>query len=483
MIFNLYNYKRHPMYKKINIFFALISIQSIAPSVQVTDFSRVYKASVDRVEYPKTIAQLRSIVTKSDKPIAIAGGKYSMGGQVWRKGGVVIDMQHLKAITAFNPEKKIITVQAGARWHDIQQFLLSHELTIMVMQSYNNFSVGGSLSVNVHGRDPHGQIIETVESITVMLADGSLVKASRTKNSDLFSAIIGGYGACGIIINATLRLEDNYKIKRVMTTVPANKFVQFYQCTIANDPKIALFNANLYGPHFNKAINFAWYKTDEEPTITDLSREYNEKPGMVEPYLEYAVGKFALAQKLRFFLEDNFTKKKHYVVWRSHEMSYSVNSLTPGSAKVTKILQEYFIPIKKFNFFLRAMKRIFIKNDVRVINISIRHVPKNTESVMSYAPKESFAFVCYIAIDNTPEGHQWAQKWTQKLINAASRANGTYYLPYHLFAEPKQFMKAYPFYPTFLAIKKKYDPQNKFQNSLTMKYILSGSRSNKKLCN
>lgn len=38
------------------------------------------------------------------------------------------------------------------RWRDLQDHLDPHDLSVRTMQSYANFSVGGSVSVNVHGR-------------------------------------------------------------------------------------------------------------------------------------------------------------------------------------------------------------------------------------------------------------------------------------------------------------------------------------------
>ena len=40
-------------------------------------------------------------------------------------------------------------MQAGIRWCDIQEFVDPHDLSVKIMQTYANFTVGGSLSVNV----------------------------------------------------------------------------------------------------------------------------------------------------------------------------------------------------------------------------------------------------------------------------------------------------------------------------------------------
>ena len=138
------------------------------------------------------------------------------------------------------------------------------------MQSYNDFTVGGSLSVNVHGRNlDRGQLIETVESIKVLLADGSFVTASRTENSDLFVAAVGGYGAFGIIIEATLLLTENTKIIRSFERLRSEEFQKYFFENIYNNPTVSLYNANLYPNDFNEILSIAWYKTDDKLTISE----------------------------------------------------------------------------------------------------------------------------------------------------------------------------------------------------------------------
>ncbi len=61
------------------------------------------------------------------------------------------------------------------------------------MQSQNIFTVGGSLSVNVHGRDiRHEALIDTVESFRLLMADGTVRNVSREENAELFPYVIGG---------------------------------------------------------------------------------------------------------------------------------------------------------------------------------------------------------------------------------------------------------------------------------------------------
>lgn len=442
----------------------------LCKAFEITDYSKVYTGIVQAIETPHSVEELQNLV-KNKTNIAIAGGKYSMGGQTWSPNGITIDMDNMNAITDLNLSTKTITVQAGIRWKDIQTFLQPCNLTVKVMQSYKNFSVGGSLSVNVHGRDPYGSLITTVLSLRVILADGSIVHTSRTERPELFSAVIGGYGACGIILDATLQLDDNYKIKQVISTVSVDDFSQFYESSIAHNPDLAFFNGNLYPPYFDTVVNFCWYKTEEPLTINDFAQNY--KPNFVKKVvgknLEFSALHIPSVQKLRR-ISDTKLAHTETVVWRSYEMSYAIESLAPHWSYASKILQEYFVPVEHFDEFMRDMKNIIQEYGINMLNISIRYVHKNTESLLSYAPQDCFAFVCYIVLVRHPIAIKYAHCWTQKLIDAALKYDGTYYLPYHLFARPDQLMQAYPHYPEFLSIKNHYDPQGKFQNNLLTEF-------------
>src|SRR5207249_5980629 len=105
---------------------------------------------------------------------------------------------------------KRITVQSGITWEKIQDTVNSSGLAVKAMQSDNNFTVGGSLSANAHGRDlEFSTDRKSVVGFRIMLADGSVVHSSRTENAELFRLAIGGYGMFGIILEVDLELAEN----------------------------------------------------------------------------------------------------------------------------------------------------------------------------------------------------------------------------------------------------------------------------------
>ena len=140
-----------------------------------------------------------------------------MGGHVIYPDGIVIDMLPFNRME-LDGTNLVLHVQAGARWSEVIPFLNAHGLSVEVMQSNDDFSIGGSLSVNCHGWQFNRPPIDcTVESFRLMLADGKIVKCSRTENQELFSLVLGGYGLFGIILDADLRVVPNekYKIERL----------------------------------------------------------------------------------------------------------------------------------------------------------------------------------------------------------------------------------------------------------------------------
>ena len=65
---------------------------------------------------------------------------------------------------------------------------------------------------------------------------------------------------------------------------------------------------------------------------------------------------------------------------------------------------------------------------------------------------------------HSPEGLKRAAEAFRRLIAMAVRCGGTYYLTYHRYATRDQIEKCYPEFVQFLKLKKKYDPEERFQS-------------------
>ncbi|WP_407268230.1 FAD-dependent oxidoreductase, partial [Radiobacillus sp. PE A8.2] len=185
------------------------------------DVGQLLPTKIKEVHRATSEAELQSWVQEAinnDEKISVAGMQHSQGGHTYFPNGLVIDTKNYDKILDFNPSQKTITVQSGATWEDIQKKINPDHLAIRVMQSQNIFTVGGSLSVNAHGRDIRfGSLIDTVESFRLLTPDGQIINVSRTENSQLFPLVIGGYGLFGLILDVTLHLTNDelYQIRSI----------------------------------------------------------------------------------------------------------------------------------------------------------------------------------------------------------------------------------------------------------------------------
>jgi hypothetical protein len=159
------------------------------------------------------------------------------------------------------------------------------------------------------------------------------------------------------------------------------------------------------------------------------------------------------------------------VSWRNHEASYDVADLEPSSREAsTYVLQEYFVPVQRFDEFVPKMREIFNRRDVNVINVSIRHALPDRGSILAWARDEVFAFVVYYKQGVDEPSRRAVGVWTREMIDAVTSVGGAYYLPYQPHATDAQLLKAYPRLPEFFALKKRVDPTNKFRNTLWDRY-------------
>lgn len=438
----------------------------------VNNITGLNSVTVESVIVPTTTKQIVDAVKSTTGAISVGGGRYSMGGQTATEGSLHIDMRSFNKILYLDKVNKKITVQAGARWRDLQEVIDPHNLSIQIMQTYSNFTVGGSLSVNVHGRYVgEGPLIRSVDSIKIVLADGREVMATKDKNEDLFFAAIGGYGGIGVITEATLNLTTNHKISRNIQVMSVENYKTYFSENIRDDKNVIFHNANIYHPEYKIVELESWLKSDEPLTVSDRLIPRDQKY-YLEPNVISSISSIPKGHELREKMIDPLLRSQKKVVFRNYEASYDVAMLEPTTPRwiYTYALQEYFIPVNSFDEFIPKMRDVFKKHNVNVINVSIRHSLKDSGSYLAWAPEEVFSFVVYYKQMTFGFAQNKVKKWTQEMIDQVLTVGGRYYLPYQIYATKEQFQKAYPLYKEFFEVKRKFDPTNKFRNKLWDKY-------------
>ena len=437
----------------------------------INDVTQLNPVIVSQVKRPSSIEEIQDLVQQTDGTISVGGGRFSMGGQTASAQSLHLDMRQMNQVVGFSKEEKRIKIQAGARWCDIQAYVDVHDLSVMIMQTYANFTVGGSVSVNVHGRYMGlGPVISSVLSVDIVLANGALKHASRTENPALFFGVVGGYGGLGILVQVELALADNIPVKRVRQKMNRSDYWKFFDENVRSDKEVIFHNADLYLPSIKNINAVSWVKTDEQPTIKHrlmpLKASYP-----LERYFFWVTSESPFGKWRREYIIEPLFYLGKRIHWRNYEAGYDVAELEPKSRKLkTYVLLEYFVPVAKFDAFAHQMNEIFLRHKVNVINVSIRHAVPDEGAYLAWAREEVFAFVVYYKQGTSLAAKGGVAVWNRALVDAVLEVGGTYYLPYQAHATRTQFLKGYPRATEFFALKANLDPEFRFRNVIWDNY-------------
>jgi decaprenylphospho-beta-D-ribofuranose 2-oxidase len=122
--------------------------------------------------------------------------------------GSTVAMRGLNRMRDFDPESGLLTVEAGVTLEEVIDVVLPRGWFVPAVPGTRFVTVGGMIAADVHGKNHHrtGGFGAHVVSLALLPPRGKLVPCSRSENSDLFRATIGGMGLTGAIVEATIRL-------------------------------------------------------------------------------------------------------------------------------------------------------------------------------------------------------------------------------------------------------------------------------------
>ncbi len=444
------------------------------PPGTVDDASRLNPTHMQLVqvssELPTAKEQLRTVLKHAKaqgKKVTMAGSRHTMGGQTIYPDGISLDMTQFKQMQ-LNATTQILTVQSGAVWSDVIPYLNQQGYSVAVMQSNNDFSVGGTMSANAHGwQHDSPPFASTVESFRLMLADGTVVQCSRQENTELFSLVLGGYGLFGVILDVNLRVVPNELYSAQRTIIPSEDYVETYQQQVSADVGMVYGRLSIAPDSFLKeAILTTYQKVAAEP---EVSLTNPSQAGLARTVFRGSVDS-DYGKQLRWQLEKSSGGEAGTRVSRNQIMNRPSTLFENHRQTETDILHEYFIPPESLERFLEKCREIIPKYKLDLLNVTVRNVELDSDSFLRYADQEMVGLVMLFHQQRSVSDEAEMQALTQELVEAALEVGGRYYLPYRLHSTPEQFQRAYPQATEFFQLKRQYDPDETFQNYFYTKY-------------
>ncbi|HEX7064670.1 MAG TPA: FAD-binding oxidoreductase [Bacillales bacterium] len=446
----------------------------------ITDKGRLLPTKIKAIHAADDSADLQQWIKKvavNHEKISIAGMQHSQGGHTLYPGGIMLDMRDYDEIIAYHPKEKMITVQSGATWADIQKEINPDGLAVRVMQSQNIFTVGGSISVNAHGRDiRYGSLMSTVKSFRLLTADGEILNVSRTENNDLFPLVLGGYGLFGIILDVTLELTDDELYQIRFKEMDYEDYPDYFRHKVKQNPKARMHIARIsVAPEsFLQEMYVKDYVLADNqklrPEYSDLDREwFVAAPKFflgLSRYSEWGKDLLWNWQKRYFqYQDDNY-------ITRNNVMRSDSKFLEYHNPNRTETLQEYYVPVDEFVSYIDDLRDLLEEEDLNLLNITVRYVGYDEEEpVLTYTHGEDmFALVLLMNQELGNKATKQTTEVVRKMIDLTLAHGGSYYLPYYSYPSQQQFEKAYPRNDVFFKKKRRYDPHEVFMNLFYKEY-------------
>ena len=154
------------------------------------------------------IAKLVQYANRHDLRVAMRGQAHSFFGQTQVEGGVVIDSSSLNTFRIVKSGAGgTAEIDPGSKWHPVLMTANAQKLTVPVIAD-TFLSVGGTISTGGFGVTTYnlGLQVDHVQELEVVTGEGQIVTCSDERNGDLFNAMLGGLGQCGIITKVVMRL-------------------------------------------------------------------------------------------------------------------------------------------------------------------------------------------------------------------------------------------------------------------------------------
>ncbi|KAI5807810.1 hypothetical protein BZA77DRAFT_33096 [Pyronema omphalodes] len=166
--------------------------------------------------YPSTTAEVSAIAkichTRRIPMTAFSGGTSLEGHFAPTRGGVCIDFSRMDKVISLNKEDLDVVVQPAVGWEQLNEDLAVHGL-FFPPDPGPGAMIGGMVGTGCSGTNAmkYGTMKDWVLSLTVVLADGSIIKTrQRPRKSsagyDLTRLFVGSEGTLGLVTEATLKL-------------------------------------------------------------------------------------------------------------------------------------------------------------------------------------------------------------------------------------------------------------------------------------
>ena len=158
------------------------------------------------------LAELIAGGLRTGSEVRVVGSGHSHS-PVAATDGLMLDLSNLSGLVDVDPANMEATLAAGTAIHEIGPLLRTHGLALLNQGDIDRQAIAGAVATGTHGTGRSlGNLTSSVRAMTMITADGSIIRCSPGENPDLFSAARLSLGAFGVITELRLAVRDAYRL-------------------------------------------------------------------------------------------------------------------------------------------------------------------------------------------------------------------------------------------------------------------------------
>ncbi len=158
------------------------------------------------------VATLFRRASEEGVPVSMRGHGRSYGDAAMNTGNLLLDMRRMKRVLSWDPENGILDCEPGLSIDEMWRHVLPDGWWPPVTTGTSWPTLGAAAAMNVHGKNHYkvGGLGDWIQEVDLVTPSGELLTLSRSENSELFHAAIGGFGMLGCFTRIRLQLERVY---------------------------------------------------------------------------------------------------------------------------------------------------------------------------------------------------------------------------------------------------------------------------------
>lgn len=224
-----------------------------------------------RVVTPGSTEEIAEAVTAAARDglrVKAVGSGHSFTG-----AAVAPDVQlrpdRLDQAVSIERDSGLVTVQSGIPLHKLNPLLLENGLAMEVLGDIDRQTIAGAVSTGTHGSgERFGSISTQVRALELVLADGSVVTASRKTDPELFAAARVSLGALGVVSSVTLQCVPLYALRAIDEPQPLDDVLDNIDQLVKANDHFEFF----WFPHTATALTRRFDRLPADTTLKPMSR-------------------------------------------------------------------------------------------------------------------------------------------------------------------------------------------------------------------